>query len=160
MYRLFSITLILGLSSIANAAPVASAKRQVELARVVQVTTLESKGTQVFVSVVDHGGSTDMSTTQTVYLNLYRKGEMFSTDASFEIANVLFVRSVKRLQAGLFQVIAQGFDENAEGSRVRDLTYTIDARGALKAIAAVNCGDEFDCKASEEFRSSVEVSVK
>ncbi len=153
---LLLFSLVTAVSISAQAATVNSADVTVTVARVVKVVPLvEKDGLQVSVVVQDHGGSTDVSPTQTVYLTLYAKGEMFSTDATFKIADVLSVTSTKRVSGGVYEVKAMTYDND-----MAETTYTIDATKAVTAIQAVDCGGDFDCEASSKFTASVEVSVR
>ena len=138
----------------AQAASVASKKTKVEIARVVSVVPLEfSDDIQVSMVLLDRGGSTDVSPTQTIYLTLYAKGEMFSTDATFEIASVLGLKSVRAVSPGVYEIVGSIYDET-----VYDVTYTVNATQALKDMKAVNCGHDFDCAASTNFKSKIDVT--
>lgn len=128
-----------------------------DIARVVQVVNLVNKNhIMVNVAVEDLGGSTDVSPTQKVFLTLYSKGEMFSTDASFEIGRVWSFKSAKRVSGGIYEIKVEGFDENYS---LVDITYVVDARKALTDLKNVSC-DDFDCDASQQFQSSVIVTKK
>jgi hypothetical protein len=130
------------------------ANAQVNIARVTAVMNLVNKPEiMVNVSIQDLGGSTDVSPTQKVFLNLYAKGEMFSTDASFEIANVLEVVAARRFSGGVYEVKVKEYNDTIE-----TVTYRINAVDAVNAIMAVDCGDEFDCDASTNFASKVSVT--
>jgi hypothetical protein len=132
---------------------------QVNAGRVTQVIPLVRKTTSDFdgfhasITVVDMGGTTDVSPTQRAFFTLYLKGEMFSTDASFELPLVFHVKSAKKISGGVYQVVATMPDENA---MPKTYTLTIDAVKAIRAIQAVRC-DDFDCPASENFESSIDV---
>lgn len=140
----------------AQAAPVASKKTKVEIARVVTLIDLEqSDDVRVALAVQDFGGSTDVSPTQQVFLTLYAKGEMFSTDATFAIAPVLSLKSAKTVSPGVYEVVGEVYDES-----IHDVTYTIDANQALKDIKALDCGGEFDCAASTNFKTKIDVTSK
>lgn len=140
----------------AQAALVKSEPAQVSIARVTQIVPLVQKpGIQVSVTVQDLGGSTDVSPTMTVYLTLYSKGEMFSTEAAFKIADVLSLKSAKRISGGIYQVVALTYDGGSNG--LQETTYTIDAIKAVNAIEGVNCGGDFNCDASSKFASEIDV---
>lgn len=143
------------ISSAALAAPVESVlEKAVNLARVVKVVNMvTTPGIMVNVSVVDRGGSTDVSPTQSVFLNLYSKGEMFSTDAVFPLGDVLEFKAARRTAAGMYQVDVIGMTD--AGPKAQRLT--VDARQATASIQAVRCEDEFDCEASETFSSTIDV---
>lgn len=134
-----------------SAATVASSKTQVNVARVVKLITLvEKSDISVRVAVEDLGGSTDVSPTQKVYVTLYSKGEMFSTDASFDLGPVMSVEGAKRVGAGLYEIAIVNAD-------LKKQTLKINAADAIVKIKSVNCGDEFDCEASTNFAASIEV---
>lgn len=128
------------------------ANAQVNIARVVKLVNLVDKPhIQVNIAVQDLGGSTDVSPTQKVFLTLYSKGEMFSTDAAFEIANALSFASARRIEGGIYEVKVMEYNENIE-----TVTYRIDARKAVMEIQKVQCED-FDCDASENFATTISV---
>jgi hypothetical protein len=140
-------------ASFAHAAPVASSKEKVSPARVVAVKNLvDNDGLKVNLVTEDLGGSTDVSNTQVLWLTLYLKGEMFSTDAAFKVGEVIKLNSARRTAAGLYEVKALVI--NDEG--VVNKTISIDARQATVAIRAVSCED-FDCAASANFAATVNV---
>ncbi len=128
------------------------ANAQVNIARVVKLVNLVDKPNILAnIAVQDLGGSTDVSPTQKVFLTLYSKGEMFSTDAAFEIANVLSFESARRVAGGIYEVKVLEYSETIE-----TVTYRIDARKAVMEIQKVQCED-FDCDASENFTSTISV---
>jgi hypothetical protein len=137
----------------------------VTVARVVHLTNLVDKkagesgsltNLLVNVVVVDTGGSTDMSPTKKVYLTMYSKGEMFSTDATFEIADIFEFKSAKRVEAGVYEIVVT---VPSDVSGLEEVTYIVDGKKASVDIQAVQC-DDFDCDASTNFSSSVYVSTK
>lgn len=134
------------------AAKVESTKEnKVNVARVVQLISLVDKSDiKVNVVVEDLGGSTDVSPTQKVFLTLYSKGEMFSTDAAFDLGAVMSVSGAKRVGAGVYTVSVVNAD-------MKKQTLMIDASKAIVKIKSVNCGDEFDCSASSDFSASIDV---
>ncbi len=122
---------------------------QVNIARVVKLINLVDKSDiQVNVAVEDLGGSTDVSPTQKVFLTLYSKGEMFSTDAAFDLGPVMSVIGAKRIGAGVYAVMIVNAD-------LKKQTLTIDASKAIVAIKNVKCADEMDCDASTNFSASI-----
>lgn len=150
--KLFSILALCFVSATAMAKEIRSddANAQVNIARVVKLVNLVDKpNIQVNIAVQDLGGSTDVSPTQKVFLTLYSKGEMFSTDAAFELVNVLSFESAKRVAGGIYEIKVREYNETIE-----TVTYRIDARKAVTDIQKVQCED-FDCEASENFTSSV-----
>lgn len=141
----------------AQAEEIRSSDTSVNIARVTQVINLASTPEiQVNVAVQDLGGSTDVSPTQTIYLTLYTKGEMFSTDATFEITTAFAFQGAKRIKGGLYEITVLGW--NDERGLV-DVTYVVDARKAIVEIKNVRC-EEFDCDASENFSSTISVVRK
>ncbi len=121
--------------------------------RIVKLVNLVEKDTiKVNVAVEDLGGSTDVSPTQNVYLTMYVKGEMFSTDASFNLGSVMSFTSAKRVGAGKYEVVVVNADLKTE-------KISINAADATVAIKNVKC-DDFDCDASSNFATSIQVSRK
>ena len=154
----FALSALFAFTSAAYAVNVVSQEVSATVGSIVQVTPLVQKhGLQVFASVIDHGGSTDLSPTQTVYLSVYAKGEMYDTSATFKIADVLSVKSIRRVSGGIYEVVAVNYEAPAG---IVDTTYTIDARIAVTAIQAIDCGGEFGCEASDKFQTGVEVTSK
>lgn len=146
----------------ALAATVRSGKHEVNVGRVAELHRLSASSDDVKVQVVvqDLGGSTDVSPTQTVYFTLYTKGEMFSTNAAFEIANVLTFKSAKRVKKGVYEVTLVDIDEEGRFDFEKGSTYRIDARKAISAMEAVDCGGDFDCGDSENFAAEISVTRK
>lgn len=157
--KMFALALMVSLISFAaQAEEIRSTEASVNIARVVQVINLVTTNEiQVNVAVLDNGGSTDMSPTQTVFLTLYAKGEMFSTDAAFEIANVFGLKSAKRIKGGIYEITVLGWEDE---KGLVDVTYAVDARKAIVEMKNVSCGDDFDCDASENFSSTISVVRK
>ncbi len=136
---------------------VASRNKKVPIARVTQLVKLVNKPhIQVNVVVEDLGGSTDVSPTQRAYLTLYAKGEMFSTDAAFDLGPHFGLVSAKRSSGGIYELVFE--PDLSMGERQR-FTYVVDARKAIVAMKAVRCED-FDCDASKKFAATIEVSKK
>ena len=162
MKTLTLILLAALLPQAALAGIVRSEKREVNVARVAELHRLSSAPDNVKVQVVveDLGGSTDVSPTQTVYFTLYTKGEMFSTDAAFEIANVLAFKSAKRVKKGVYEVTVVDIDEEGRFDFEKGSTYRIDARKAISAMETVDCGGDFDCSDSENFAAEISVTRK
>ena len=128
---------------------------QASISRVVSVQNLVKKGElQVNVAVVDLGGSTDYSPTQNVYFSLYRKSEMFSVDATFDLGYVFSFESARRLSGGIYEVVVvKAVDDVHMPVRTKIL---IDARKAITDMQQVTCED-FDCKAATEFTGTISV---
>jgi len=158
MKTLLTIAL-LSLSFQAQATEIKSSPAKANIARVVQVIPLVQKESiRISIAVKDLGGSTDVSPTQKVYFTLYTKGEMFSTDATFDLGEVYEVYSARRVSGGVYAVKVSAPD--AETTMMpTDKTYVIDARKSVKEIQAVSC-DDFDCDASKNFSSTINLTVK
>jgi hypothetical protein len=110
---------------------------------------------RVTLAVEDTGGSTDVSPTLKMWLNLYIKGEMFSTDASFDVGPALEFYSAKRTGQGTYQIKSLNYTD--EG--MVDVTTTIEANPAIQSMKAVRC-EEFDCDASNNFKATVTVTTE
>lgn len=150
---------VLSLSFQAQATEIKSSPAESNIARVVQVIPLVQKqNIRISVAVKDLGGSTDVSPTQKVYFTLYTKGEMFSTDATFDLGEVFEFYSARRISGGVYVVKVSAPDSETTMMPV-DKTYIIDARKSVKEIQAVRCED-FDCDASKNFSSTIQLSVK
>ena len=129
----------------------------VNLGRVVQLFPLVRKpDIQVTVTVVDLGGSTDVSPTQEVFFSIYSKGEMFSTDAVFPLGSVFSVSSATRIDGGIYEIEILGADPVTSAPTKQ--TLRVDAQGAIVRLKAVDCGGEFDCPASENFQDKITLS--
>ena len=141
----------------ANAAQIQNdrEKAQVNVARVTQIIPLVTKSDlRVSISVYDLGGSTDFAPTQEVFFTLYSKGEMFSTDAAFDLGPAFSVKSAKRISGGIYAVQAEIPNEN--GMPILK-TLKIDAIKAITEMKNVRC-DDFDCESSSKFKSSITVN--
>lgn len=153
---------ILTFSTSSFAYTLKSEDAEISAARVHSVVNLlnkqEGNGKNLVVNVVvkAYGGSTDVSPTQAVYLTMFAKGEMFSTDAAFKLADVWEFKSAKRVSAGIYEVSATVITD--EGT-FQDVTFVVDGKKASSEIQNVKC-DDFDCDASTNFSTSVEVKVK
>jgi hypothetical protein len=139
----------------AQAAEIRSTNKQAKVARIVLVENLTKSPEDVAVNLVveDLGGSTDMSPSQNVYLTIYRKGEMFSTDAAFLLMHAFSLTAVDRVSEGVYLITATIMDD--EGHYVENAKFRIDARKALADIKKVDCGGDFDCDASEKFTTKI-----
>lgn len=155
---IFGIAVLTSFSSFA--ATISSTKsNKVNVARIDKVITLVDKSEiKVNVVVQDLGGSTDVSPTKNIYFTLYSKGEMFSTDATFDLGPAYEVLSAKRISGGVYEIKASIPTSADPGMKYA--TIKVDAGNAINKIKAVNCGDEFDCEASTAFSASVNVSTK
>lgn len=132
-----------------------SQSAQVRVARVVRVVDLlRESDLEAKVVVIDLGGSTDLSPTKKIYFTLYNKGEMFSTDAAFDLGNYMDLISAEKLNNHSFKVKVENLDINALGIQKEE--YIIDASEAAKSILNIDCGDEFDCKESVNFEATID----
>ena len=132
-----------------------SSDAQVPVARVVKLVNLVDKPhIQVNVIIEDLGGSTDVSPTQRAYFTLYAKGEMFSTDASFDLGPHFGLLSAKRKSGGVYELTFA--PDLTTGGRA-PVKRVVDARDAIVAMKAVRC-DDFDCDASKNFKATIRVT--
>lgn len=145
-------SLILLSSFSVSAAKVQSTKENlVNIARVVRLIPLvEKSDIKVSIVVEDLGGSTDVSPTQRVFLTLYSKGEMFSTDATFDLGSVISVATAKRVGAGVYELIVLNADMNKQ-------VIKINASDAIVKMKKISCDDEMDCDASTNFSAIIDV---
>ncbi len=158
MKSLAIAALMLISSTALMAEQIKSSKNAVNVARVVEIATLVNKADiKVNLVVVDNGGSTDVSPTQELFFNIYSKGEMFSTDASFNLGAIYSFKKATRVAGGVYEVVIEG--SNDETSMPETQTLVIDAQKAIIALKNVQCED-FDCEASTNFESSIEVNRK
>lgn len=157
--KFLAIASVLLLSSAALLAEeVRSSKNTVNIARVVKVVNLVNKvDIMVNVAVVDNGGTTDVSPTQEIFFNIYSKGEMFSTDASFRLGYVYSFKNATRVSGGVYEVQIEGL--NSETSMPENQTLVIDAQKAIVSLKSIQCED-FDCDASTKFEAIIQVNKK
>lgn len=157
--KYLAITALVLLSSTSlMAEQVKSSKTEVNVGRVVDLVKLVSKpDVQVNVVVVDLGGSTDVSPTQKLYFNIYSKGEMFSTDASFDLGGIYSFKKATRIAGGIYELVIEG--SNDETSMPEAQTLVVDAQKAIVNLKKVQC-DDFDCDASTKFEAAIEVKRK
>lgn len=151
---------LLSLLTVSNlfAAEVKSSKEVVSPSRVVELVKLVNKeDIKVSILVSDIGGSTDVSPTQELYFTLYVKGEMYNTDATFNLGAIYKFISAKRISGGVYEVVAEVPNEENWMPEVK--TLVIDAQKAIISIKAVTCED-FDCDASTQFAASIDVQKK
>lgn len=129
------------------------------LARVVQLATLVDEPGKVRVAfvVVDHGGATDVSPTQTLHFTLYQKGEMFSADAAFDLGQISSFQSAKRAGPGKYAATVQVVNERGE---VKPATLTVDAGAALLAMKNLKCAEETSCPEADKFQTKIELTTK
>lgn len=107
----------------------------------------------VSVVVTDLGKSTDVSPTASIYLTFTAFAEMGNLSTSFTIDNVLSFTSAVRKSAGIYEIKALVYRDEAG---LQDVTYTVDTNQMFideeKQRAA--CGDGF---CDGELTTSVEV---
>ncbi len=132
-----------------NTKMIQSSDAKVPVARVAKIINLVDKPhIQVNLVVEDLGGTTDVSPTRRVFFTLYAKGEMFSTDAAFDLGPHFGLVSAKRVSGGVYEVtFAKMIEPKAP-------VYRIDATDAIVAMKAVRCED-FDCPASKDFKAKI-----
>lgn len=135
-----------------------NSEHTLNIGRVVELVKLVNKtDIKVNVAVFDLGGSTDVSPTQELYFNLYSKGEMFSTDASFLIGSIYSFKKATRVSGGVYELEVIGVD--SETSMPVDQTLVVDAQNAIVSLKNVKCED-FDCEASKNFHALIDVIKK
>ncbi len=140
--------------SAAVAKTVKSSDAKVPVARVVQrVELVDKPHIQVALIVEDLGGSTDVSPTQKLFFVLYAKGEMYSTDAAFDLGPIFGLKSAKRKSGGVGEL------ELDDGFTGKKKVIVIDARDAIVAMKKVSCED-FECDASKDFAAQIQVADK
>jgi hypothetical protein len=151
----FALALVTSFSTFA--ATVSSTRdNKINVARIAKAITLVDKADiKVNLVVEDLGGSTDVSPTQKIFFTLYSKGEMFSTDATFDLGPVFEVISATRLSGGKYAIKAVVPDEAV---MMKTVTLKVDAVNAINKIKSVNCGDEFDCEASSSFATEISIT--
>lgn len=146
--------LFLVISTGALAAPLKNTRDdKLSAARVAKLVQLVDKPEiKVNLVIQDLGGTTDVSATQRALFTLYSKGEMFSTDATFDLGPIFSLKKAVRVSGGQYEVTVE-----------RDLgrleVLRIDAVKAINAIKSVSCED-FDCEASEKFSTTIDISSK
>jgi len=154
-------TAIIGLAFLTSLSSFASTisstkENKINVARIAKAITLVDKSDiKVNLVVEDLGGSTDVSPTQKMFFTLYSKGEMFSTDATFDLGQVYEVISATRISGGKYAIKAV---VPSETEMMETVTLKVDAIKAINKIKAVDCGDEFDCEASSAFAAEISVS--
>jgi hypothetical protein len=124
------------------------------ISRVVKVIPLVSKDhIQVSVAIRDIGGSTDSAPTQEAFFTLYSKGEISSTDASFNLGPIYNLKSAKRISGGIYEV---SIVTDKEGKKV-DRTLKINAIKAIQEITQLKC-ETFDCDESSQFKTKIQIN--
>lgn len=114
-------------------------------------------GLTVTISVIDHGGSTDVSPTEQAVLTIYLKGELYNVDAAFDLGMFFDVQSATRREAGVYEIRAISVEPDPTFGAMNLVTLRVDARQATVDARAVRC-DELDCDAAERFRTAITVT--
>lgn len=152
------LSLLIFISTNIQAKEVLSSKNSINISRVVDLVKLVDKDDiKVNVTVSDIGGSTDVSPTQNLYFSIYSKGEMFSTDASFDLGQIYSLKNATTVSGGIYELQIVG--ANQETTMPEDQTLIIDAVKAIVSLKNVKC-DDFDCDASTKFESTINVDLK
>lgn len=133
-------------------------ENKVPVARIVELVKLVDKSDlKVNIAIHDLGGSTDVSPTQELFFTLYAKGEMFSTDATFNLGKIYEFKSARRTDGGVYEVKVMGVDGRSDMPVAK--TLMINAQEAIMDLKEVEC-DDFDCEASTNFKATIQVTEK
>lgn len=118
--------------------PVSSVSQVIQLAKVERNSVTKT----VSVIVTDHGKSTDVSPTASIYLAFTAFAEMGNISTSFLIDDVLSFTSATRKAAGVYEIKATIYRDQAG---IQDVTYTIDTTQAFidEENKRKACGDDF-----------------
>ncbi|AHZ85155.1 hypothetical protein Bb109J_c2465 [Bdellovibrio bacteriovorus] len=142
----------------AQAKTIASDDKQIPVSSVSQVVQLakverDSVTKTVSVVVTDHGKSTDVSPTASIYLTFTAFAEMGNISTSFPIDHVLSFASAVRKSAGIYEIKAQVYRDEAG---IQDITYTIDTNQMFIDEDKMRkaCGGDF---CDGELKTSIEV---
>jgi hypothetical protein len=158
LFFTFLASLTLLSSTALMAKEIVNTRNKVNVARVVELVKLVNKeDIKVNVTVTDLGGSTDLSPTQKLFFNIYQKGEMFSTDASYNLGAIYSFKKATRVSAGVYEIAVVG--ANAETNMPEDQTLIVNAEKAIVNLKNVRC-EGFDCEASTNFKASISVNQK
>ncbi|AFY02268.1 hypothetical protein [Bdellovibrio bacteriovorus] len=133
--------------------PVSSVSQVVKLAQVERDSVLKT----VNVVVTDHGRSTDVSPTASIYLTFTAFAEMGNISTSFKIDHVLNFTSAVRKSAGVYEIKALVYRDEAG---MQDITYTVDTNQMFidEAKMRKDCGIDFcdgDLKTSIEVKETL-----
>lgn len=156
MKKITALICLLCLPVIATATDIASSDSDamVHAARVTKVLHLGTiEDIEARLVVTDLGGSTDISPSQKLHFTLYRKGEMFNTDAAFDLGDYLKLTTAESISTGIFKLSMENLDD--KNGAMRKETYTLNAEEAIRALQKVDCGEEFDCDAATGFKASI-----
>jgi hypothetical protein len=130
-------------------------------ARVSRITELIKLVTepniQINVIVKDLGGSTDASPTQELFLTIYSKGDVFSTDATFDLGKIYDFKSARKIYQNIYEISVVRIDD--ETSLHQKKLLTINGEKAINDILKVKC-TSLNCPDSDEFESTIIVNEK
>jgi hypothetical protein len=158
LFFTFLTSLTILSSTALMAKEIENTNNKVNVARVVELVKLVNKADiQINVTVTDLGGSTDLSPTQKLFFNIYQKGEIFSTDASYDLGAIYSFKKAVRVSAGVYEIDVLGV--NAETTMPEYQTLIVNAEKAIVRLKSVRCED-FDCEASTNFKASISVNQK
>lgn len=150
--RALLLTALTLLPATALAKTIHSEDTKVLAARVERVMSLVDKPhIKVNLVIEDTGGSTDYSPSKHLIFTIYMRGEMFSTDAAFDLGMEFGVQSARRVSGGVYELTLAPRTSPAKP------VLRIDARDAIVAMKRVRCED-FDCDASKDFAATIEVT--
>lgn len=138
--KLILIAAMTVLATSAFAKTISSKVENVNIASISEFHPFDEEGMQVAVLVKHDGGATDMSPTATVYLAVTRHGEDVSRDATFNLGSIYYLESVRRLKAGVFEIVVK---VHGEGSELEMRTLVIDVRKTLSAIKISHTPEDY-----------------
>lgn len=92
---------------------------------------------QIRVIVESTGGSTDVSPTKQIYFGIYSENEMSDAIGNYSLGRAYSVRSVKRLDGGMYEITGKFADYNKESKIV------INAVKAVNELESLSC-EEFN----------------
>ncbi len=150
--------LLLSISNICNAYTIKSTRigTAVEVSRIVELVKLiEKPDIQINVTVRDLGGATEVSPTQELFFTLYRKGEKFSADATFNLGPIYDFKSATKLPNGNYEIFVGGVD--FETSMPKNKLLIINAQKAINEILKVKC-EKYTCPESVQFKSIISIN--
>ncbi len=125
-------------------------------ARVEKVIDLpDESDIKISIISIDTGGSTDVSPTKAIYFTLYKRGEEYSTDASFELGYFFSLESAKKIGNGSYRFMAKSASKS-NGMPVMT-TFVVDAGDAISALDNVKCNGHMDCSDSTNFKTTIKL---
>jgi len=127
----------------------------VEISRIVELVKLiERPDIQINITVRDLGGASEITPTQELFLTLYRKGDKFSTDATFNLGPIYDFKSATKIADGYYEIFIGGIDYQT--SMPKNKLLFINAQQAIKEILKVKC-EHLICPASDQFKSIITI---